>query len=102
MDSTSEDSQLILTIQAMKSDPNLDSATLANRMKGMISRHDSTPRSRNLTELEDKRILQYIFDLDSQRFLPRLREVEDMANRLLAEHDAPQVGKRWASNFVKR
>ncbi|RFN55665.1 tigger transposable element-derived protein 6 [Fusarium flagelliforme] len=25
-----------------------------------------------------------------------------MANRLLADHDAPQVGKRWASNFVKR
>ena len=25
-----------------------------------------------------------------------------MANRLLADRDAPQVGKRWASNFVKR
>ncbi|XP_044715220.1 fot5 transposase [Hirsutella rhossiliensis] len=25
-----------------------------------------------------------------------------MANRLLAERDAPSVGKRWASNFVKR
>ena len=28
--------------------------------------------------------------------------VEDMANRLLADRDAPPVGKRWASNFVKR
>ncbi|RKL07269.1 hypothetical protein BFJ70_g16936 [Fusarium oxysporum] len=25
-----------------------------------------------------------------------------MANRLLADRDAPPVGKRWASNFVKR
>jgi hypothetical protein len=102
MDSTSEKSQLILTIQAMKSDPNLDRATPAHRMKGMISRRDSTPRSRNLTELEKKTILQYILDLDSRAFSPRLREVEDMANRLLAEHGAPQVGKRWASDIVKR
>jgi hypothetical protein len=28
--------------------------------------------------------------------------VEEMANRLLADRDAPPVGKRWASNFVKR
>ncbi|KAK0367451.1 fot5 transposase, partial [Colletotrichum limetticola] len=25
-----------------------------------------------------------------------------MANRLLADRDAPPVGKRWASNFIKR
>jgi hypothetical protein len=25
-----------------------------------------------------------------------------MANRLLAERDAPPVGKRWAINFTKR
>jgi hypothetical protein len=25
-----------------------------------------------------------------------------MANRLLADRDAPRVGPRWASNFVKR
>jgi len=25
-----------------------------------------------------------------------------MANRLLADRDAPPVGKRWASNFVKQ
>jgi hypothetical protein len=28
--------------------------------------------------------------------------VEEMANRLLADRDASPVGKRWASNFVKR
>lgn len=28
--------------------------------------------------------------------------VEDMAIRLLAARDAPRVGSRWASNFVKR
>lgn len=80
MDSTSEESQLILAIQAMTGDPNLDRATLANRMKEMISRRDSTPRSRNLNELEEKTILQYILNLDSRAFPLRLREVEDMAH----------------------
>jgi hypothetical protein len=28
--------------------------------------------------------------------------VEEMANQLLRARDAPPVGKRWASNFVKR
>ncbi|EAQ92248.1 hypothetical protein CHGG_00483 [Chaetomium globosum CBS 148.51] len=32
----------------------------------------------------------------------RLRGVEDMANHLLRERDAPPVGKLWAHNFVKR
>ncbi|KAG7001283.1 hypothetical protein FocnCong_v013165 [Fusarium oxysporum f. sp. conglutinans] len=35
-------------------------------------------------------------------FPPRLRAVEEMANRLLADRDALPVGKRWAHNFVKR
>ncbi|RKK17113.1 hypothetical protein BFJ66_g18036, partial [Fusarium oxysporum f. sp. cepae] len=47
-------------------------------------------------------IIQYVLDLDSRSFPPRLRDVEDMANKLLADRDAPPVGKRWASNFVKR
>jgi hypothetical protein len=28
--------------------------------------------------------------------------VEEMANRLLADHDAPPVSKYWASNFIKQ
>ncbi|KAL2887713.1 hypothetical protein HOO65_040050 [Ceratocystis lukuohia] len=44
----------------------------------------------------------FIIDLDSRGFPPRLRGVEEMANKLLADRDASSVGKRWASNFVKR
>jgi hypothetical protein len=47
-------------------------------------------------------IVQYILDLDSKGFPPRLYGVEDMANRLLAERNAGRVGTRWASNFIKR
>jgi hypothetical protein len=55
-----------------------------------------------LTDLEEETIVRYILDLDWRSFPPRLRDVEDMANKLLADRDGPAVGKRWASNFVKR
>ena len=47
-------------------------------------------------------IIQYIVKLYTRAFYPRLCYVEDMANRLLRERDAPPVGKRWAYNFIKR
>ncbi|KAK1837529.1 transposase [Colletotrichum chrysophilum] len=71
-------------------------------MKGKLSRRDTIPNSRKLTELEEEKLVEYILDLDSRSFPPRISGVEDMANRLLADCDAPPVGKRWASNFVKR
>ena len=49
---------------------------------------------------------QSSIDLDSRGFPPRLADVEDMANILLAERDAGRDagrdGKNWASKFVKR
>jgi hypothetical protein len=55
-----------------------------------------------LTELEENAVLKYILDLDMRGFPPRLADVGDMANILLADRDAGRVGKHWASNFVKR
>ncbi|KAF4453469.1 hypothetical protein F53441_3879, partial [Fusarium austroafricanum] len=60
---------------------------------------DSIPKSRKLSDLEEQIIVQFILDLDSRGFPPRLRCVEEMANRLLADREMPPVGKRWASNF---
>ena len=71
-------------------------------MKGITARRDIMPNSRKLTNLEESTIVEYILDLDSRSFPPRLSGVQDMANRLLADRDAPPVGPRWASNFVKR
>ncbi|RKK48720.1 hypothetical protein BFJ67_g7192, partial [Fusarium oxysporum f. sp. cepae] len=109
----SDESKLILALQALKNDPELsiraaaatytvDFSTLARRRRGQSSRRDIIPNSRKLTDLEESTIIQYVLDLDSRSFPPRLRDVEDMANKLLADRDAPPVGKRWASNFVKR
>lgn len=41
-------------------------------------------------------------ELDSRGFAPRMLDVEDMANVILATRHASRVGARWASNFVKR
>ncbi|OHW97269.1 fot5 transposase [Colletotrichum incanum] len=60
------------------------------------------PNSRNLTLLEEEKLVDYILDLDARSFPPRITGVEEMANYLLADRDAPPVGKHWASNFVKR
>jgi hypothetical protein len=51
-----------------------------------------TPKTQKLTCLEESVVIQHILDLDSRRFSPRLRAVEDMANQLLASQDAGKVG----------
>ena len=75
---------------------------IRNRMKGKRARDDIRSNKCRLTELEEKMLIRYILDLDSRGFAPRLRDVEDMANILVASRNAPRVGTRWAGNFVKR
>jgi hypothetical protein len=58
--------------------------------------------SRKLSDLEEQKLVEYILDLDSRGFSPRINGVEEMANLLRADRDASLVGKRWAGNFIKR
>jgi len=113
MSSQNKESQLVLAIEAINQDPklspwsaakiyNVSRATLYRRLQGITSRRDTMPNSRILTDLEESTIIEYILDLDARSFPPRICGVEDMANLLLAERDAPPVGTRWASNFIKR
>ena len=44
--------------------------------------------------------MKHILDLDSRGFAPTLGAVRDMADKLLAERAAGQVGKQWPRNFV--
>ena len=93
MQSTSNESRLLLAIQALKQAPelsyraaaklyNIPEATLRHRMNGRRARQDTRANSTKLTELEENAILQNILDLDSRRFPPRLADVGDMANTL--------------------
>jgi hypothetical protein len=76
--------------------------TLRTHIHGTTPRGDCTPNSRKLTLCEEEAIIQYILDLDSRGFPPRPRDVQEMADLLLAERDASPVGKNWATNFINR
>jgi hypothetical protein len=113
MQSSSNERQIELALQAIRADQNLSirkaatiynvpRSTLAFRLRGRVARVDTAPNSRNLDLLEEDIIVREILDWNSRGFPPRYRDVEDMANRLRTARDASRVGKRWASNFVKR
>jgi hypothetical protein len=104
---------VILALQALKNDQNLSlraaariynvsHRTLARRRDGRTARRDTAANSRKLTDSEERAIVQYILELGTRAFPPRLRGVEDMANQLLRVRNAPPVGKLWAHNFIQR
>ena len=75
---------------------------MSRHKNGVQARRDIIPKTRKLTDLEEITILERILELDLQGFPPRLRGVEEMANRLLCDRDAQPVGKNWTSNFISR
>ena len=113
MPSTSNKARIILALEAIRNDEKLSLravakiysvpyTTLHHRYTGRPVRRDIAPNSKKLTQSEEEAITQYVLELDSRSFPPRLSGVEDMANHLLRERDAPPVGKLWAYRFVKR
>ena len=105
----SDENPIILALWAIEKDPILTlrvaarvysvrHSTLIRRKHGRPARGDCQPKSHKLTDLKKKTIVEYVFDLDSQAFPPRIQEVEDMANRFLEDCNATPSGKRWASN----
>ena len=113
MSPPSKEARLILALEALENNKNLSlreaakiydvsRTTLTQRRAGKPARRNIPANSRNLTDLEEQTIVQYIIELDARSFPPRLSGVEDMANHLLRERDAPPVGQLWAHRFVKR
>ncbi|RKK31124.1 hypothetical protein BFJ66_g15995 [Fusarium oxysporum f. sp. cepae] len=113
MSQSNTEANVLLALQAYQADPklslrraafiyNVHFDTLYGRYCGLPARSDCIPNSRKLSDLEEQVIVQYILDLDSRGFPSRLCDIEEMANRLLADRDASPVGKRWAHNFIKR
>ena len=81
---------------------NVPRTTLADRRAGKPSRRDCQPNSLKLTKTEEQVLVEYILDLDSRGFPPRLAAVRDMADSLLAARSAGKVGKNWPNTFVQR
>lgn len=55
-------------------------STLCGRRGSKLARRDCLANSRQLTDSKERAIVQYILELDTQGFLPRLRGIEDIAN----------------------
>lgn len=113
MESLPYEARINLAIEALQKDENLSLRTaakiysvardtLVRRRTGKSARRDIPANSRKLTNSEESAIIQYITELYTRSFPPRLRGVEDMANQLLRIRNAPPVGKLWTHNFVRR
>lgn len=101
-----------MALKAMENDPKLSARraaaiyrvsdrTLHRRQSGTPSRHNSPPNLKKPNAIEEEVIVKYILDLDARFFPPRISDVEDMANILLAERDAGCVRTNWTSKFIK-
>ena len=113
MSSLNSEASINLALQALQNNPELSvrraaqiyqvcRKKLGRRQQGIQSRSDTMTNSRKLSDLEEQKLVEYILDLDSRGFSPRVSGVEEMANLLRVDRDASPVGKRWAGNFIKR
>jgi hypothetical protein len=113
MPQSSNEARINLALQALQNDPKLtirraasiytvNYRTLARRRHGILSTRNTLTKSRKLSDQEEQTIVQFLLNLDSQGFPSRLLYVEEIANSLLANRNAPPIGKNWTYNFIKR
>ena len=81
---------------------NVPETTLRHRTDGMTPRADQRPPLQKLTELEEEVIIKYVLDLDSRGFPPRIEDVREMADHILATRTKRRAGKQWHYRFVRR
>ena len=77
-------------------------STFCDRMKGRTLKTKKRNAQHNLTLTEEKTLVRYILDLDSQRFPPRLNNVRSITDLLRETRNAKPIGKQWPYTFVKR
>jgi hypothetical protein len=113
MSELSQEAKLFLAVQAIRSDPKMSirhaaktytvpDTTLRRPVRGGIAKLDTRNGRHQLTLTEEQTLVQYILDLDSRGFPPRIDNVRDMANLLRKARHATLVGKQWPYNFVRR
>jgi hypothetical protein len=75
---------------------------LSDRLYGITNRRQTRPGISKLTVTEEQTVVRYILNLEARGFAPRLCEVADMADKLLAVRSGTPVGKNWAERLVQR
>ena len=89
MTQPSDEARVILALEAIKNDKNLSiraaakiynvpATTIRRRRDGHTTRRDTRPNLTNLAESEEQAVVQYILELATRSFPPRLRGVEEM------------------------
>jgi hypothetical protein len=81
---------------------NVPHSTLTSRYNGVTHILERRNGRQKLTATEEQTIVRYILDLNSRGFAPRLYEVADIADEVLAVRGSEPVGKHWAERFVTR
>jgi hypothetical protein len=113
MEIQTQEARIILAIKAIRSSKKLSQRstakiykvpqkTLSNRIAGRTYRPETKANSLKLTKREERVIIQYILDLDSRGFAPRLASIEEIANYILKSRGGRRVSKLWVYRFVKR
>jgi hypothetical protein len=81
---------------------NVSKTTLIRRLHGGATREQFTPPNRRMTIIEEEVLVRDILKLDAQGLSPTLSLIREMADAICRARNAPQVGIKWASSFVKR
>ena len=111
MSTLSKETKITLAIEAIRTTKkmsirraaktyDLPKSLFCDRMKGMIPLAERRNGRYRLTSTEEETLLRYILDLDSQRFIPRIDNIKDIANILFATYSIEYVDVRWIYRFV--
>ena len=104
MNSQSKEARILLTIQVIRTNPEMSirrvvktydvsRITLRNRMKGRIPKAEKCNTQHNLTPTEEEILVRHILDLDSRGFPSRIDDVRDMTDLLRKIRHVKPVGK---------
>jgi hypothetical protein len=80
----------------------VNAKTLLNRRNGIPCRADCSPNCKNLTNLEEKAIIEHALDVDTRGFQLNLDMLRDIADKLLLDRGQRRVGKNWPNRFFSR
>jgi hypothetical protein len=78
--------------------------SLSHHLQGRVPRVDSYANGHKLTQTEEETLLNWVLDMDSRGYPPRIRAVGDAAKMLLEKRvgASAKIGVNWAQHFIKR
>lgn len=79
---------------------NVPRTTLRDQLKEITPKSKRRNATHNLTLIKEETLIQYILDLNSRGFPPRIDDVKDIADLLLIIRYAKYVGKQYIYRLV--